>query len=146
MRRFPLYLAFWALVLTTLAPFVVWFGPDFEENWFPVLSDQQVTVVRTGDTLTFTVEVTKNRTCRLVEVSYAVVRGIERTPIIVRTLQDAPTTSYPEGRFLLGPFEATLPPYFTDADYIEGTLYYECHAGWLTRQTFGPVPIPPASP
>ena len=141
-HRFLVSVVFWLLLITTLAPLVVFFGPDLEERFFPMLSDQVVVVSREGNRVVFTIEVTKNRSCRLVEASYSIVRGIERTPIAVRTLTNAPTTSYPPGRLLLGPFEAVIPGYFSNADKIEGVLYYDCHLGWLTRQIFGPIPLP----
>lgn len=144
MRTTVTSLGFWAFVLIAIIPVVSWYGPGIEQRWLPVLSDQVMKVTRDGDRLTFTIEVTKNRDCRLVQAGYAVVRGIERTPIIVRTAQAAPTVSYPVGRHRLGPFTAELPEMFRDANRIEGTLYYDCHPGWLTRQyPFGPVPVPP---
>jgi hypothetical protein len=146
MRLFLTSVSFWAIVIIVGIPVVAWYGPNREEKFFPVLINQTATVVRSGNNLTFYIEVDKVRNCRLVEGGYSVIRGTERTPITVRTLQEGPTVSYPLGHLKLGPFTATLPKEFSDAVSIEGVLFYSCQPFWLTRQVFGPITIPSAAP
>lgn len=124
-------------------------GPMFEQQIAPVLVGQRIVDLdRSGDVVTWKVEVDKVRDCRLVQVDYAVQEGISMAPILVRnhaTDYDANVT-YPRGHYLLGPFVATLPSNFQNADVITGMVFYDCHPGWVTRQEFGTVQVPPAPP
>ena len=136
--------AFWIVVGLIAVPTGAWYGPRIEEQMFPILRNQVVTITRSGNVLTFTVALDKNRQCRLQEAGYSVVMGPARSPINVMAEDASPLVTYPPGHFVLGPFRATLPPAFLNAERIEGTLYYSCHPFWQTRQIYGPIPVPPA--
>lgn len=122
-------------------------SPMVEPWLFPVLRNQSaVDVTRDGDRVRFFIEADKARDCHIERVSWVVVQGAEQSPIVVDNATGRPASGsaiYQPGHLRLGPFSAMLPRYFRDAERIEGAILYNCHAGWLVRQDFGPVPVPP---
>lgn len=122
------------------------FGASIEAAVFPVIINQQATEVsREGNLVTFRIALDKVRDCRLVEQGYSLVMGDHRVPVDVFSptgLAAKVRVSYPVGHFVTGPFNFKLPEGFEAADTVDAALYYDCHPGWLVRQTFGPVTIP----
>lgn len=126
------------------------FAPSMESEFFPVLKAiQPINVVIDGRTASFYLSIYKARPCQLASTSWSAVQDERRVPMVVKNPlgQDFNTNRpfVPAGYSLLGPYAATLPDDFDKTDKIEGLLYYNCHAGWLVEQIFGPVPISDAA-
>ena len=51
--------AFWIVVGLIAVPTGAWYGPRIEEQMFPILRNQVVTITRSGNVLTFTVALDK---------------------------------------------------------------------------------------
>lgn len=125
------------------------YAPMVEPWLFPVLREQIASdVTRSGNVVRFFIEADKVRDCRIERVSWVVSQGYEQSPIVVDNATGLPVSGeaiYGPGHLRLGPFSAVLPRYFANADFITGAILYNCHAGWLVRQEFGPVQVPPAA-
>ncbi len=135
----------WLTALAVIVGFavVMTVGPTVEATYAPVLSEQKVMSLEVADrTATFEIRVHKVRECRLEDAAFVLRQGERVTWVTVFRADGTPVTggvSYDTGWLHLGPFHFLYPPGFPDPAEVYGVLYYDCHAGWLTRQVFGPV-------
>lgn len=125
---------------------VLGFGPSLEARFWPVIGMQSVTeVTRDGALVRFTMSIDKLRECRLAGGDWSISANGRHSAVTVVNAIGAPaigSVTHPTGILEIGPFTASLPY----ADARDASLYailcYDCHFGWLTKATLGPVPIP----
>ncbi|HUU99270.1 MAG TPA: hypothetical protein VM487_26350 [Phycisphaerae bacterium] len=125
------------------------FGPPIEAVIAPVLTDQVATASRVGDKVTFEIDLTRHRSgCQYAGSEWAVHHGDRVGHLTVFNSEGRPTGStgitLKPGRTIVGPFRATLPEAFTNAETIAGAVTYQCHPFWDVTQTLGPVSVPPS--
>lgn len=125
---------------------VLGFGPAVEARLWPVIGTQSVTeITRDADMVSFSMQVDKLRECRLAGGDWSIEAGRRHSPVKVTNAIGAPaigSVTYPVGLLDIGPFTATLPFDVNGPASLYAILYYDCHFGWLTKATLGPVPIP----
>ena len=98
-----------------------------EERTFPVIIDQTIVdQYREGNTIRFSIEFTKIRDCRSVNVSWTARQGKHVYGITVFNSSGAPAAAKNNinpGRFVLGPFTAMLPEVALNADTIKADIF-----------------------
>ncbi len=137
----------WLTALAVIVGFgvVMTFGPTIEPAYWPVLEEQKVTFLEIKErTATFEIRVHKVRNCRLEDAGFVLRQGERINWVTVYRADGTPVgpgVSYDPGWLLLGPFHFLYPPGFVDPSDMYGVLYYDCHAGWFSRQILGPVKL-----
>ena len=150
-RSLFINLSIWVFLLFSTFLSISFIGPYIETKFFPVIKQQEVisTIKRNNETIQWTMEIYKERNCRLIDVDWYLINhskiGEQKFPIIVKNLltgQTTNTVTYSIGKFIIGPF-VTIIPKLIDINnlQIEGFLYYDCHLPWYTFDKLGPINI-----